>query len=215
LVEPAPAPPIRAIVCDFGGVLTTPLVESFLAMQEDIGVSVEEFGAAMRAVAGDGDIPLFALERGQLSEADFLELLGTGFDETLGRRPHLHGFGELFIGGLKANAPMIDLMRDLRGEGYRMAMLTNNVKEWEPHWRPMLPVDEIFELVVDSAFVGMRKPEPGIFALTVERIGLPAAECLLVDDMELNIEAAREFGMRTVHYREPGQAIADVRAALG
>lgn len=215
MVEPAPAPPIRAIVCDFGGVLTTPLVESFLAMQEDIGVSVEEFGAAMRAVAGDGDIPLFALERGQLSEADFLELLGTGFDETLGRRPHLHGFGELFIGGLKANAPMIDLMRDLRGEGYRMAMLTNNVKEWEPHWRPMLPVDEIFELVVDSAFVGMRKPEPGIFALTVERIGLPAAECLLVDDMELNIEAAREFGMRTVHYREPGQAIADVRAALG
>jgi putative hydrolase of the HAD superfamily len=110
---------------------------------------------------------------------------------------------------------MIDLMAELRAEGYRMAMLTNNVREWEVNWRAMLPVDEIFELVVDSAYVGMRKPEPEIFALTVERIGLPAAECLLVDDMELNIEAAREFGMRTVHYREPAQAVADVRAALG
>jgi putative hydrolase of the HAD superfamily len=109
---------------------------------------------------------------------------------------------------------MIDLMRELKGEGYRMAMLTNNVREWEVHWRPMLPVDEIFELVVDSGFVGMRKPEPGIYALTVERIGLPAAECLLVDDVEANIDAAREFGMGAVHYRDPEQAIADVRAAL-
>jgi putative hydrolase of the HAD superfamily len=209
------SPRIRAIVSDFGGVLTTPLIDAFLSLQEDVGVSVEEFGAAMRAVADGGELPLFPLERGEITEVEFLELLGAGFEQTLGRRPHLHGFGAFFIGGLKPNAPMIDLMRELKGEGYRMAMLTNNVKEWEPHWRPMLPVDEIFELVVDSGFVGMRKPEPGIFALTVERLGLPAAECLLVDDIEANIEGAREFGMAAVHYRDPEQAIADVRAALG
>jgi HAD superfamily hydrolase (TIGR01509 family) len=97
-----------------------------------------------------------------------------------------------------------------------MALLTNNVREWEPHWRAKLPdVDEIFELIVDSAFVGMRKPEHGIYQLTLERLGgLPAGECLFVDDIEVNCEAAAELGMVAVHYREPEQAIADVRAAL-
>ena len=62
-------------------------------------------------------------------------------------------------------------MRDLRDRGYVMGLLTNNVREWEPRWRAMLPVDEIFGVIVDSAFVGMRKPEPEIYELTVERLG--------------------------------------------
>ena len=80
-------------------------------------------------------------------------------------------------------------MRDLKGRGYRMALLTNNVREWEPLWRAMLPVDEIFEVVVDSAFVGIRKPEPEIYELTLERLGggIGARECLFVDDVEDNV----------------------------
>ena len=70
-------------------------------------------------------------------------------------------------------------------------MLTNNVREWEPLWRSMLPVDEIFETVVDSAFVGCRKPESQIYELTLERIGMPAEACLFVDDVEVNCEGAR------------------------
>ena len=93
---------------------------------------------------------------------------------------------------------MIDLMAQLRDEGYRMALLTNNVREWEPLWRAKLPVDEIFETVVDSAFVGMRKPDPEIYLLTVERLdGISADECLFVDDTEVNCDAARELGMPT------------------
>ncbi len=82
--------------------------------------------------------------------------------------------------------------------GYRMAMLTNNVKEWEARWRSMLPVDEIFELVVDSAFVGMRKPDAEIYELTLERLGGPApGECLFIDDIEANIDAAARPRPRT------------------
>ena len=211
-----PGAKIEAVVSDFGGVLTTPLMGSFLALQDAHGVSLEDFGAAMRAAAkaGDGEIPLFKLERGEISEAAFVELLGAGFEITLGRRPRLHRFGEILFSGLKPNAPMVELMRELKAEGYRMAMLTNNVKEWEPRWRTMLPVDEIFELVIDSGFVGMRKPEPEIFELTAQRLGLPAAECLLVDDIVANVDGAVEFGMQAVHYRDPEQAIDDVRAAL-
>jgi HAD superfamily hydrolase (TIGR01509 family) len=78
----------------------------------------------------------------------------------------------------------------------------------------MLPVDEIFELVVDSAFVGMRKPDHAIYELTVARLGVPAEECLFVDDFAHNCAAAREVGMTAVVYEEPDQAIAEIRAAL-
>ena len=95
-------------------------------------------------------------------------------------------------------------------------MLTNNVREWEPLWRAKLPVDEIFEVVVDSAFVGMRKPERAIYELTLERLGdVDASECVFVDDVDVNCAMATELGMTAVHYRDPESAIAEIRAAIG
>jgi putative hydrolase of the HAD superfamily len=211
-----PGGPIEAVVSDFGGVLTTPLMGSFLALQDAHGVSVEDFGGAMRAAAeaGDGEIPLFKLERGEIDEPAFLEILRDGLEPRLGHRPELHRFREIFFEALDPNEPMIELMRECKRGGLRMAMLTNNVQEWEPLWRTMLPVDEIFEMVIDSGYVGYRKPEKQIYEITLERLGLPAEACLFVDDMELNCDAARELGFSAVQYRDPAQAIADVRTAL-
>jgi putative hydrolase of the HAD superfamily len=208
--------PIEAVVSDFGGVLTTPLMGSFLALQDAHGVTLEDFGEAMRAAAaaGDGEVPLYKLERGEITEPEFLELLRDGLEPQLGHRPQLHRFREVFFAALDPNEPMIELMRECRRGGRRMAMLTNNVQEWEPLWRTMLPVDEIFETVIDSGYVGYRKPERQIYEITLERLGLPASACLFVDDMEQNCEAARELGFTAVHYREPEQATAEVRAAL-
>ncbi|MBS1678661.1 MAG: HAD family phosphatase [Actinobacteria bacterium] len=207
---------IEAVVSDFGGVLTTPLMNSFLALQDAHGISAEVFGKAMAAAAeaGDGESPLFKLERGDVTEAQFLETLRDGLEPLLGHRPELHRFREVFFEALDPNEPMIELMRECKRSGRRMAMLTNNVQEWEPLWRTMLPVDEIFETVVDSGFVGYRKPEPQIYEITVERLGLPASACLFVDDLEVNCEAARELGFTAVQYRDADQAIAEVRAAL-
>ena len=106
---------------------------------------------------------------------------------------------------LERNSEMIAYMRELRDRGLRTALLTNNVREWEATWRAMLPeIDEIFEVVVDSAFVGMRKPERGIYELTVERLGdgIGPADCVFVDDMALNCDAARELGMAAVLLRD-------------
>ncbi len=98
-----------------------------------------------------------------------------------------------------------------------MALLTNNVREWEPLWRSMLPVDEIFELVVDSAFVGHAKARPadlrahGRAARRRHRAGrLP-----LRRRRGVNFDAARELGMRAVHFRDNEQAIGEIEAALG
>jgi putative hydrolase of the HAD superfamily len=210
-------PPIRAVISDFGGVLTNKLIEAFAAFQDETGISMEQLGRGMQRVAErDGEYPLFRLERGEISEADFLENLSWGLEAELGRRPTLHRFREIYFDALHANEPMLELMRELRERGLRMAILTNNVREWEELWRSKLPLDEIFEVIVDSGWVGMRKPQHEIYHLTVERLGdgLEPAECLFVDDNELNVEAARELGMTAVQFRSNEQAIEDIRAAL-
>jgi putative hydrolase of the HAD superfamily len=207
---------IEAVVSDFGGVLTTPLLAAFAAFQDDSGISPENLGKAMREGLAEGEeLPLFRLERGEISEDEFIARLEDGLEAILGHRPHLHHFRHQFFGALDPNGPMIELMRELKASGLKMAMLTNNVREWEPLWRSMLPVDEIFEEIVDSAFVGCRKPEARIYELTLERIGMPAEACLFVDDLQVNCEAAAAAGMHAVHFRDNEQAIAEIRAAVG
>jgi putative hydrolase of the HAD superfamily len=210
-------PSFTTVISDFGGVLTTPLVQSFVAVQDETGISFEELAKAMgRIEEADGAHPLYELEKGKLSEVDFLRKLGDELEPALGHRPELHRFSEIYFDALHPNAPMIDLMREVKQAGHRMGLLTNNVREWEPLWRSMLPVDEIFEVVVDSGFVGLRKPDPAIYELTLERLdGVPAQECLFIDDVDVNCAAARELGMSAVHYQHNDQAIPEIREALG
>ena len=207
---------IQGVICDFGGVLTQPLNETFAAVQEASGIPTEALGMAMaRLAAADGAHPLFELETGRLSERDFLTRLGSAVSAEIGRDVELRGFSEAYFANLHPNHELIDYMRSLRERGLRMAICTNNVREWEPLWRSKLPVDEIFHEVVDSGFVGMRKPEPGIYELTLERLGLSAPECLFVDDTEINCQAARELGMAAVWFRSSEQAISEIEEALG
>jgi putative hydrolase of the HAD superfamily len=206
---------IKAVISDFGGVLTTPLIQSFMAFQDETGISTETLGKGMQAAAeANGENPLFEMERGEITEVAFLETLTDALEPLLGHRPEMHRFKEIYFDALEPNPEMIGLMRELKAEGYQMAMLTNNVREWEPLWRSMLPVDEIFETVVDSGFVGCRKPESKIYELTLERISRPAEACLFVDDVLVNCEGARKAGLRAVHFQDNGQAIPEIRAAL-
>ncbi len=206
---------VEAVVSDFGGVLTSPLIGSFTAFEESSGISLEHLGQAMVAIGiRRGSNPLFDLELGSLSEAEFLGSLGDQLTEQLGETVALDGFGERYFANLEPNVPLIDYMRRLGERGYKLAICTNNVREWEPLWRAMLPVDEIFPVVVDSAFVGLRKPDPAIYELTLERLRVPAAAALLIDDIEVNCDAARELGMRAVHFRSTEQAIEETEAAL-
>jgi putative hydrolase of the HAD superfamily len=203
------------VISDFGGVLTSPLLNTFKAFEEASGVSLEALGIAMAAIAQErGANPLYELETGRMSEAEFLASLGAGLSTQLGREIRLHGFGERYFDHLEPNHDMIEFMQELRGEGYKLAICTNNVREWEPLWRAMLPVDEIFDVVVDSAFVGARKPEPEIYELTLARLDVAAPVALLIDDIELNCKAAEELGIRSVWFRHTEQAIDDARAAL-
>ena len=209
---------IRAVISDFGGVLTTPLGNSFAAWSRESGIRLEDLGVAMAAAAErHGSHPLFVLERGEITQAEFISRLeGDLPPGPDGERRRLDTMLDVYFDHLERNPEMIALMRDLRDRGLRMALLTNNVREWEPRWRALLPeIDEIFELVVDSAFVGMRKPEPEIYELTLERLGgVDASECVFVDDIAINCEAAAELGMTAVVFESTEQAKGEIEAAL-
>jgi putative hydrolase of the HAD superfamily len=204
---------ITTVISDFGGVLTSPLLQSFMAYQEETGVDFRQFGEAMgRIMERDGGHPLFELECGRISEREFYAQIEAELDGDIS----MASFQERYFANLHPNEPMIEYMRSLRGRGFRLAILTNNVREWEPLWRAKIPaIDEIFELIVDSAFVGMRKPDPRIYELTLERLGgVPAEECVFVDDLDVNCDAARELGMHAVQFVDAGQAIDELERLL-
>jgi putative hydrolase of the HAD superfamily len=206
---------ITTVVSDFGGVLTSPLWEGFQVVQEQLDIPPKALGKAMEAARESlGFHPLYALERGEMTEAAFLGALEDAMADDLGRRVALSEFTAVYWGSLRANQPMIDRLAVLGGLGYRMWLLTNNVREWEPRWKAMLPIDDIFEDVVDSAFVGCRKPEPEIYALTVARAGVEPEECVLIDDFEVNCDAAREAGWAAVQFHDTAQAMGELDALL-
>lgn len=203
---------IKAVVSDFGGVVTLPQTKAF---HEALDISAEALGKAMALVASRSpEPPLWTLERGQLAEPDFMAGLEAGLGEVLGRPISLDGYGTRLLDGLEPNEPLLAYYRSLRARGVRLAILTNNVREWHEAWRTRLRVDELFELVVDSAFEGTRKPEPEIYALTLARLGLPGEACAFVDDLEVNVVAARAAGMHAIHFRTTDQVIAELDALV-
>ncbi|MFY9265840.1 MAG: HAD-IA family hydrolase [Solirubrobacterales bacterium] len=213
---------VRVVISDFGGVMTNPLMDSFIAYERQTGIPLEVLGAAMDAIMDrDGEHPLFELEKGLLSEADFTRMMQDELGARLEREIEFHTFPDTYFEHLHPNQRYLDFLFEYKATGGRLALLTNNVREWEHRWRGMLPIDELFETVVDSGFVGTRKPERRIYEITHERIvkldGLGDIEprhCVLVDDIAVNCEAAREFGFLAVQFVETEQAIAETRAIL-
>lgn len=212
---------VRVVISDFGGVLTNPLEEAFIAWQAETGIPLEELGKAMFTIGEElGENPLYKLEKGELSEPDFERIMEDQLRAQLGADTEFVDFADFYFSQLSPNQPFLDFLFEYKADGGRLALLTNNVREWEPRWRAMLPIDELFEAVVDSGFEGTRKPERRIYEITHERVSalsgledIRPEECVLVDDIELNCEAAQDYGFKAVRYHgECSEVIAQVRA---
>jgi len=206
----------RAVVSDFGGVLTTSLHDAFLAWERESGIALTHLGAAMATLTDrEGAHPLYELECGRITEAAFHEALGEQLGVDLGVPVDMSGFTETYFRHLHPNEELLEHLGRLRARGVPLALLTNNVREWEPRWRAMLPVDELFDVVVDSAYVGMRKPDERIYRLTCERFGHAPQACAFIDDFAHNCDAAKAVGLHPVwHQGDTAATIAAVDAFL-
>jgi putative hydrolase of the HAD superfamily len=240
---------IRAVIFDYGGVISSPLfrgIGEFEAAEgyrkgsllqllfgethyigvhgrsvaDEVAASgTDEIAADPDSLEAEGeadDIPAWhRLERGEIDMATYFGLIVDQAPSVLGRAIDMDAYGRF----MRSSAPgvhwqVVHRIRDLRGR-VRLGLLTNNVKEFGEHWRSTFPIDDLFEVIVDSSHVGMRKPDREIYLLTCSRLEVEPTEAVFVDDNIDNVEAARALGMETVHFGDdPRVALAELDAIL-
>jgi epoxide hydrolase-like predicted phosphatase len=204
----------RAVLFDFGGVVSS----SPFDLMDDVGARMGlEPGVLLTLLMGDygadGDEPWHRLERGEISAIDwFSDVLRRAEEQGIAiDTAHFHSG---FYGGITIHEPVVDRIRALRLDGLKTGLLTNNVNEFAT-WRDLVPLDELFDVVVDSSEVGMRKPGPAIYRHTLELLDVPAESVIFLDDHPANVAGAEAVGMRALLVgSDPTEAIAELDALL-
>ncbi|MGH7722682.1 MAG: HAD family hydrolase [Candidatus Dormibacteria bacterium] len=204
----SPERALKGAIFDLGGVMTEPIGrhrEEIVdpAQLDLLRFFLNEFRDVYHLPTGAHDLHL--LETGYISDDEFFDrmtdrYIAQGGHAGVDARIAQH---VVFGRGMAACGAMIDAVRQVKGAGYRTALLTNISSSGESVWRSLLPVDELFDVVVDSSQVRLRKPDPAIFRLTCARLGLEPAECLFIDDLRCNVDAATELGMTTIQCNDP------------
>ena len=211
--------PIEAVIFDYGGVISVRLLGDLSEFEAAMGYprgSVTElmFGPA----AGDGDVvhDFHRLETGELSLAEYLGGLERRAPEVLGRPLDLEAYQAFTAtSAIAVHWPVVHRVRRLRDDGMRLALLTNNVREFGGAWRATFPVDELFPTVVDSSEVGMRKPDLAIYEHTSALLEVEPTAAVFLDDIPENVAAAEALGIETVHVgRDPLESLAELDAIL-
>jgi epoxide hydrolase-like predicted phosphatase len=196
------------VVFDLGGVMTVPPWVPIDAYGVEVGLPE---GAMSRYFRNDA---IFSqLERGETTLREFMKSVGLRVQETYGIRIDLKALGRAGIVGGEMNPDMITFVGALHRAGIRLGLLTNNTKE-APDWRSRIPI-ECFDAVIDSSEVGMRKPDPAIYQLTLDRLGAAAADVVFVDDTETNLPPAEAMGIAVVHFVDPTQGRAAIAELCG
>jgi epoxide hydrolase-like predicted phosphatase len=196
----------QGLILDYGGVLTSSPFASFEAFCAAEGLAR---GAVRDRFRDDVEARalLARLETGELAAAEFepafAALLEVSSERLLQR----------MFGGMQPDTAMIDGVRAIHRTGVRIGLLSNSVGDAAVYDRALLA--ELFDGWVISSEVGLRKPDPAIYALAAERIGLPATACIYVDDLPGNLKPAAALGMATVLHRGDAPAtLAEVQRLL-
>jgi epoxide hydrolase-like predicted phosphatase len=204
---------LRCLIVDYGGVLTNPVQEVFGAWADADGLERAEIKAVLGGMLGDDASggPLHGLERGELSVADFEQQLAAGLRRTDGGEIAAAGLLTRVFAKMRVAPGMITVVRRAKEQGIRTALLSNS---WgldydRGGWA------ELFDALVISGEVGLRKPEPAIYRLAAERLGVQPDECVFVDDLAANVRGAAAVGMVGVHHTSLESTIGELEALLG
>jgi len=207
----------EAVLFDFGGVFIGSPFPSFVAECQERGIDP---GMLIAATFGpmekDTDHPWHRVERGELSMLDArLEILALCEEQGLDIDPFIL-LAKSMSPHTEGKPEVVGCVRELRRAGLKTGLVTNNALEIRERWRAILPLDELFDIVVDSSEVGVRKPAPEIYELALERLdGLSAEVSIFLDDLPSNIRGAEEVGMRGILvHPDPGSALAELRRLI-
>ncbi len=208
---------LRALVIDYGGVLTSPLQDAMASWCEDDEIDLAAFRRVMREWLGPsygaeaGVNPAHALERGEIAIPDFERELAARLTTHDGRPVEPEGLLQRMFAGFRREQPMFDVVRRARQQGLRTALLSNS---WGMDY-PRHEWDEVFDAVVISGEVGMRKPEPAIYRHAARLVDVEPEGCVFVDDLGPNVEGAVAVGMVGVRFVSPVQATDELETLFG
>jgi putative hydrolase of the HAD superfamily len=208
----------KAVLWDFGGVITSSPFEAFAAYEKQNGLP-ENFIRGINATNPDSNA-WAKFERSDIDAASF----DTAFLAEAEARGHSVRGGDvlaLLAGAIRPE--MVAVLERLKAEGYRIACITNNVKtgagagmaRTQEKADAVAKVMQLFEHVIESSEVGVRKPDPAIYQMACDKLGVAPRDCVFLDDLGINLKPARAMGMGTVKVVSAAQGIADLSALLG
>jgi len=209
---------LRGIVTDWGGVLTSPILTTVQAWIEADGIDWDSYRTVMRLWVSQaygvdaGPNPIHALERGECSGAEFEQILAARLLRVDGETVVAEGLLRRMFAASVPVPGMYDTIRTLRAAGFSTALLSNS---WGCDEYPRADFPGLFDTVVLSGEVGMRKPEKEIFFHAAATLGLAPAECVFIDDMEANVAAAQACGMTGVLHTETATTASVLQDLLG
>ncbi|GAA2893239.1 hypothetical protein GCM10010517_57740 [Streptosporangium fragile] len=208
---------LKGVLIDWGGVLTVDLSEAVAEWVVAERLDPDHYRQVMRELvmnayegSATGENMIHALERGEISGLDFERDLAARLLTTDGVPPIAEGLLARMFSRFHRVEPMYEMLREARAAGVRTCLLSNS---WANEY-PRDGWDDVFDEVVISGEIGMRKPEARIFQHALGRIGLAGPECVFVDDIQANIEAARGLGIVGVHHRDPETTISELETLL-
>jgi epoxide hydrolase-like predicted phosphatase len=197
---------VKALLVDFGGVLTTNVFDSFKAFCRAEGLP-EDAVKSMFRERGEGLALLRRLEKGELTAEEFSQqfapLLGVNPDKLV----------ERLFAGVGPDEPMLDAVRRARRSGIKTGLISNSWGEGLAYEPALL--EELFDVVVISGDVGLHKPQPEIFLLAAERVGVGPGDCVFVDDLRENCAGAEAVGMTAILHRGSAGTLPQLEELLG
>jgi epoxide hydrolase-like predicted phosphatase len=208
-------PAVEAVVFDFGGVVITPITRTIGRLADTLGCPAADLVAVLMGPAFEStDHPWHRYERGEITQAD-LQPLVAPYAEAAGLGLAGDEYDRLLAPGqYEVNQVVLETVAHLRERGVLTALLTNSVREFRPTLEQICP-PVLFDAYIDSSEVGVRKPEPEIFALTLRSLGVTPEAAVFLDDFEGNIRGAESAGLRTIWVRDVADALAELDRLVG
>ena len=204
---------VKALVIDFGGVLTSPLQIGMVRFAMALGIELQDLvRVALKAYSGESDELVHNFETGHVTEEEFCKAFAQRLKDETGVEVESERLVERIFDGLEIVEEMMDIVVRVRRAGFKTALCSNS---WGLGLYPYDRFPEMFDVVVISGEVGMRKPNRDIFDLTIEKLGLPAESCVFVDDHPGHLKGAAELGMQTVLHRSPEETIPELERLFG
>ncbi len=201
---------VTAVLFDLGGVVFESPMGAFTAYEEAVGLPP---GLIRRINSTDPDTNAWArAERGEITPAQFREAFAAEAD-ALGYSIDAQPILDALHGPVYPS--MVRALRALRGAGLRLAAITNNMEPLAGTRADLGDVLDLFEVVVESSVEGIRKPEGAFFEIVLQRLGVPAEECVYLDDLGINLKPARALGMTTIKVTDQDSALAELERATG